>query len=269
MAQIEWLILRSQHDPRLLSACLSARLERYFTAAGLDSWHRAIWKILVAILVIGLVGYFGSTRDFQSALERMLVTAVAFAMMFLVFYLFNIFRSPAIMHDEAQNRIRQLEQTQATLTLSGPHLHSDPRFRNKKHWRMNVYNVGPAAARNVQMKLRCGAPESKDSNWTRDYPYPVYPVGTIKNDPGHISSIGQQINATDDQKYEITFSWKAESGQFFTDINTKGGGHNNIQINSDERWTLSYEVTAENASPIRFVLEILIDDDEVTVAMLT
>jgi hypothetical protein len=91
----------------------------------------------------------------------------------------------------------------------------------------------------------------------------VYPVGTITNDPGHTSSVARQINANDDERYEITCSWKAESGQFFTDINTKGGGHNNVQINSDERWKLSYEVTAENASPIRFVLEIFIEDDEV------
>jgi hypothetical protein len=134
---------------------------------------------------------------------------------------------------------------------------------------LSADNVGPAAARNVQIKLRSGAPEPKDANWTGDYPYAVYPVGTIKNDPGHIGSIGRQINTNDDERYEITCCWKAESGQFFTDINTKGGGHNNIHINSDERWKLSYEVTAENTSPIRFVLEIFIDDDEVTVAMVT
>jgi hypothetical protein len=59
--------------------------------------------------------------------------------------------------------------------------------------------------------------------------------------------------------------WKSESDQFFTNINTKGGGHNQIQINSDERWKFFYEVTAENASSIKFVLEIFIEDDEVKV----
>jgi hypothetical protein len=167
----------------------------------------------------------------------------------------------------AYDRIKQLEQTQATLTLSGPHLHNDHRSKSKNHWRMNVHNAGPAAARNVQMKLRSGASEPRDSNWTGDYTYVVYPVGTIKNDPVHINSIGRQINTNDDEGYDIICGWKAESGQFFTDINTKGGGHNNIQINSDERWKLSYEVTAENASPIKFVLEIFIDGDEVMVAM--
>jgi hypothetical protein len=153
----------------------------------------------------------------------------------------------------------------ATLSISGPHRFKESQYKNKNRWRMMVHNAGPAAARNVQMKLRSGAPEPKDSNWTGDYPYVVYPVGTITNDPGHISSVARQINANDDERYEITCSWKAESGQFFTDINTKGGGHNNIQINSDERWKLSYEVTAENASPIRVVLEIFIEDDGVKV----
>jgi hypothetical protein len=38
-----------------------------------------------------------------------------------------------------------------------------------------------------------------------------------------------------------------------------------IQINSGERWNFLYEVVAENASPIRFVLEFFIDNDEVKV----
>jgi len=132
---------------------------------------------------------------------------------------------------------------------------------------MKVHNTGPAAAANVLMKLRSGAPEPKDTNWTGDYPYPIHPVGTIKNDPGSIGSIARQINVNDNEGYEIACGWQAESGPFFTDINTKGGGHNNVQINLNERWKFSYEVTAENASPLRFVLEVFIDDDEVMVAI--
>jgi hypothetical protein len=179
---------------------------------------------------------------------------------------FRLMRRQESRQAEEDNRIKQLEQTQATLVLSGPHLHNDHRFKNKNHWRMNVHNAGPAAARNVQMKLRRGASEPKDSNWTSDYPYPVYPVGTIKNDPKHIAAIGRQINANDDEGYEISCCWKAGNNQFFTDINTRGGGHNDIRINSGERWNFLYEVVAENASPIRFVLEFFIEnDDEVKV----
>jgi hypothetical protein len=152
----------------------------------------------------------------------------------------------------------------AVLSISGPHLLRDRNYKNKNQWRVTVHNAGPAAARNVQMKLRSGAEEPKDPRWSGDYPYPVSRVGTITNDPGHINVPGQQINANDDEMYEIVCGWETERGhQFFTDINTKGGGHNQIQINSNERWKLSYEVTAENASPIKFDLEIFIENDGV------
>jgi hypothetical protein len=238
-------------------------------ALWIETRERFIIALLLAIIALALIWLLGGREIAGHELIVQIALTVAVIVAFPFVYCWKLVTSPAKMQAEADNRIKQLEQTQATLTLSGPHLHNDPRFKNKNRWRMKVYNVGPAAARNVQMKLRSGAPEPKDANWTGDYPYAVYPVWTIKNYPGHIGSIGRQINTNDDERYEITCCWKAESGQFFTDINTKGGGHNNIHINLDERWKLSYEVTAENTSPIRFVLEIFIDDDEVTVAMVT
>jgi hypothetical protein len=131
---------------------------------------------------------------------------------------------------------------------------------------MKVRNAGSAAARNVQMKLRSGNPEPNDSRWLGDYPYPVYRAGIITNDPGQISALGSLINANDDESYEIVCGWKAESGSFWTNLNTKGGGHNQIHIDTDERWRLSYEVTAENALPVRFDLDIFVEGDEVKVS---
>jgi hypothetical protein len=172
-------------------------------------------------------------------------------------------------------KIRELQEVtsaaaiRTALSITGPDLFKDHKFRNKNHWRMTVHNAGPAAARNVQVKLRSGTPGPKDSNWAGDFPYAVYPVGTITNDPGQINAVGRQINTNDDQSYEIACGWRSESGPFYTDINTKGGGHNIVRIDSDERWKLSYEVTAENALPIRFILELFIEDDEVKVALVS
>jgi hypothetical protein len=158
---------------------------------------------------------------------------------------------------------------QATLSISGPLLLSDRRYKNKNQWRIKVHNTGPIAARNVQMKLRSGSPAPKDPTWAGDYPYPVYQVGPITNNPAHINAPGLQINSTDDEMYEVVCGWKSQSGQFFTNINTKGGGHNQIQINSDERWKLLYETSAENAAPIKFALEIFIENDQVKATMVT
>jgi hypothetical protein len=238
-------------------------------ALWIETKERFMIALLLAIIALALIWLLGGREIAGHELIVQIALTAAVIVAFPFVYCWKLMTSPAKMQAEADDRIKLLEHTQATLTLSGPHLHNDHRFKSQNHWRMRVYNAGPAAARNVQMKLRSGAPEPKDSNWTGDYPYPIYPVGTIKNDPGQISSIGRQINTNDDERYEITCCWKAESGQIFTDINTKGGGHNDIQINTDERWKLSYEVTAENASPIRFVLEIFINNSQVTVAMVT
>jgi hypothetical protein len=89
------------------------------------------------------------------------------------------------------------------------------------------------------------------------------------NDPGHLNAPGRQINAGDDESYEVTWGWKSESGTFFTTINTKGGGHNQIRIDPDERWRFVYELTAENATAIHFTLQILIENDEVKVIRLS
>jgi hypothetical protein len=237
------------------------------------------WFWLVGIPIVAIAGRYweiGQLTIPDTAPEFIVFMAVTVAVSWVVFFAIRLVGAPARLYArladekcEIEARVRVLEQQRATLTLNGPLLHNDPRFKNKKHWRMKVHNAGPATARDVKIRLKGGAPEPKDSNWTGDYPYAVYPIGTIKNYPGHINAIGRQINANDDERYEITCGWKSESGQFFTDVNTKGGGHNNIQINSDERWRLSYEVTAENTSPIRFTLEIFVEDDEVKVAMVT
>ncbi len=237
------------------------------------------WFWPIGVPIVAFVGWYlgiGTLTIPDTFPDFMVFMVVTVAVSWVVLFIVRLVGAPARLYArlegekrEIGTRVHILEQQRATLILSGPHLHTDPRFKSKNLWRMMVHNAGPATARDVKIRLKSGAPEPKDSNWTGDYPYAVYPVGTIKNDPGHINATGRQINTNEDERYEITCGWKSESGQFFTDINTKGGGHNNIQINSDERWKLSYEVTAENSSPMRFVVEMFIEDDEVKVARVT
>jgi hypothetical protein len=250
-----WRIVHSR-------ACRDAR-----NALGIETRKRFVIKLLLAIVTIAFIWLIGGREIAGNALIVRIALTIAVIVILPVVYCWEFVITPAKMQAEADARIKQLKQTQGSLTISGPYLHNNHRFKNKNHWRMTVHNSGPATVRNVQMKLRSGACEPSDSNWIGDYPYPVYPVGAIKSDPVHIVAIGRQINVDDDEKYEIICGWKADSGQFFTDINTRGGGHNDVQINLDERWKLSYEVTAENAPPIKFVLEIFIDNNEVAVAM--
>ena len=237
------------------------------TALWIETRERVGLALLLAIVALAIMWVLGGREIAGHELIVQIAVTTAVIAAFPFVYCWKFVTAPAKMRAEADNRIKQLEQTQATLSLSGPHLHNDRRVKNQNNWRMKIHNSGPAAARNVRMKLKSGGPEPRDANWTADYPYLVYPVGTIKNDAGSISSTARQINTNDDESYDIACGWKAESGgKFFADINTKGGGNNNVQINSDERWKLSYDVTAENAPSIRFVLEIFVENGQVTVA---
>ena len=109
------------------------------------------------------------------------------------------------------------------------------------------------------MKLQSGNPAPKDARWSADYPYPVFSVGSVAD------SMPPQINPTDVQDYEITCGWKNAGTQFITTLNTKNSTNNTILIEPDERWKLSYEVTAANADPVKFALELFVEGDDVKV----
>jgi hypothetical protein len=63
-----------------------------------------MWKVLVAVVavvVVGLSGYFGGTQDLQSGIQKALTTAAAFAIAFLLVYFWNVLAAPAKMDAEA------------------------------------------------------------------------------------------------------------------------------------------------------------------------
>jgi hypothetical protein len=148
--------------------------------------------------------------------------------------------------------------TRAKLSVSGPHLHKDPAYKSQNHWRMTVHNNGPAAAENVRLKLTTIAPRPKYPPWQADYPYPVVRVGSTADAPAY------QINPDDGDNYEIVCGWKSGSAEFFTNLDTKAS-RSPIRIEADERWTLSYELTAKNADPMQFTLRMFVEGDEVQV----
>jgi len=155
----------------------------------------------------------------------------------------------------------------AKLSLSRPHPFRNPRSKNESRWTMRVHNGGPAAARHVLVRLVSATTPPRFGRWTGDYPYPVYPVGTITNDSAQTSNPQRQINPNSFQDYEIISGWETEGGKLNTSLNTKGGGPNDIFIEPDERWRLDYEVTSENADPVHFTLEMFVESNEVKVSM--
>jgi hypothetical protein len=147
-------------------------------------------------------------------------------------------------------RVDALEP-RTTLTIEGPNRFSDRPERNR--WRMVVGNIGPTSARNVQMHLRCIVPAPREPMWFGDYPYLV-------GRPGHrIDEPASVINPRDSELYELVAGWP-NNGEFYTEgLDTKSDYRNPIRIGPDERWILSYDVTAENANQLEFTVEMYVD----------
>jgi hypothetical protein len=191
---------------------------------------------------------------------------VSVVISWIVFFAIRLSGAPArvyaLLENEKNNLQAELEQLRANraiLTISGPHIFKDKNYQSKLRWRIKVHNSGPAPADNVQMKLIHGNLEPEHATWGADYPYPIARVAA-KGATEH------KINPNAYENYEIICGWKSEGGPFFTTLDTKND-RNQIQIHPKERWEFLYEVTASNAKPLSFTLQIFIEADEVRVIM--
>jgi hypothetical protein len=143
----------------------------------------------------------------------------------------------------------------ARLAIKGPRLHQYPpdQSHTTSFCRMAVHNNGAAAANNVRIRLHNIEPRPRHSSWSADYPYPVARVGQP------IETSGCAIDRGADELFQIACGWKNARGEFMAGLDTKSAFHNPTPIEPDERWELTYEVTADNAEAITFLLEMFVE----------
>jgi hypothetical protein len=149
----------------------------------------------------------------------------------------------------------------AHLEVNGPHLFEHD--RTIRRWRVRITNSGPAPALNVKMRLRNIVPRPRYPVWTADYPYPVQRVA-----PEGLEFSNCQISPNDGEKFEIISSWVSSGGQLMTDglgAKYRDSGRSRVPIESDERWTLAYEVLADNSDVITFKILVSPDGDKIRV----
>ena len=149
----------------------------------------------------------------------------------------------------------------ARLSVKGPHFHQyPPRQRQTTHFcRVRIHNRGPAPANNVQIRLLNIEPRPKHASWTGDYPYPVARVGQPIAVPGGL------IKRGGDEVFQVASGWKDSRGDYLAGLDTKSPFHNPTPIAPDERWQMTYEVTADNAEPVQFLLEMFVSGDAVAI----
>jgi len=153
----------------------------------------------------------------------------------------------------------------ARLSVKAPRLHQYPPQRpdTTQFCRVQIHNRGPATANNVHMRLLDIVPRPRHESWPADYPYPVARVGLPLDAPGG------QIRRGGDEVFQLASGWKDTRGEFMAGLDTKSAFHNPTPIARDERWQLTYEVTADNAEPVQFQLEMFVKGDAVAVKRVT
>jgi len=158
-----------------------------------------------------------------------------------------------------EEKIRDLAQTHAKLEIGEPRLFQDTTFINQNSWRMRISNRGPATATNVIVRLWDSKPVPTYGAWQSDFPYDVRRLGH----PVEPDGCGISNNGSED--FEIIASWQSAQGALFTKgMDTKRARADmGIGIDTDEKWELSYRVTADNSDSIDFVVRIYVSDGAV------
>lgn len=149
---------------------------------------------------------------------------------------------------------RRIGET-ARLSIKGPRLHQYPPDQSHTTYfcRLAVRNHGPATAKNVRMHLLNIEPRPRHSSWLADYPYPVAPVSQP------VEAVTCVLDRDADELFQVARGWKNSRGEFMAGLDTKSAFHNPTPIEPDERWQLTYEVTADNAEAVSFLLEMFVD----------
>lgn len=224
----------------------------------IETRERFVIALLLAVIALTLIWLFGGREiaGHELIVQIALTSAVIVAFPFV--YCWKLVTSPAKRQAEADARIEQLEQTRAIMSVSGPDLNY---YHPRNRWRMRVHNRGPAVAANVRMKLLQISPKPRYSPWQADYPYPVAIVGLTIDAPEC------RINPNDDAHYQVATGWQSGGGDYFTSIDTRTNEPTRLEL--DERWTLSYEVTAGNAEAIAFSLRMFIENGQVKLERVT
>jgi len=114
-----------------------------------------------------------------------------------------------------------------------------------------VTNAGGEIAANVRVLLRDIAPKPRSAAWRAEN---AQAMTWVTAAPGHEQS-PCNIEADREETFEvIAGSPGAEGTVVCRGLNTAAPAEA-VPIEDDERWTLTYEVVADNARPVGFTLE--------------
>lgn len=120
------------------------------------------------------------------------------------------------------------------------------------HYRVGVYNCGPAMAENLELWLMNIEPRPRAPIFNADYPYRVRRASSAKGE-----DVGCHLNPEHEELFELLWFWMSSpdgEGLMVDGIDTKR--HETVRrfpIKPDESWRLTYKVSCANSNPIILV----------------
>jgi hypothetical protein len=213
-------------------------------------WVR--WALSALLFVIGIGAFvqwpfkvpsgLDALHDLAFDAELWLVNHVELPALFTLFMMIGVL----LLFPDLMRVINAL-QGLPHLHVTGPYLYRDDIIN---HHRVVIENHGGNPAENVEVQLVDVVPRPRAQRWKADYPYRVQRVGATGSDQAPCR-IGPGMH----ERFEVISGWPNKEGLMFAGgLSTKGEYRDPLNIQDDERWTLTYEVTADNAELRRFAL---------------
>lgn len=228
--------------------------------------RRAFALLLVALEFVAFFGWpfpvpsdLNSIADFAVSLDAWLINHASYPGIFVVGLIWAVLLG----FPELSAAIMWLRRkTEAPrLTITGPYMHP---HGLERHYRMIVANAGGEIAANVKVLLKGIEPKPRYAPWRADYPYPMNRVTAASGHEQSPCNIGPGRSET----YEVIAGWESSTGPVFCgSLDTKVDYRNPVQLENDERWTLSYDVAADNAASAEFALDAYVEDKALVVEL--
>jgi hypothetical protein len=216
---------------------------------------RASFIIAIISVITGaaiwLLPDFGMTVD-ASGLIAMIKSPSFYALLVALILLFNLVCAQYwIWVEERQARaiaeaqISEILATRAQLSIDDPYPVPSP--YGFISWMMKVHNEG-ASATNVHLNLCDIYPRLNSPYWDANYPYPIIQVGRVlDSNECHIHRGGVAI-------FELIQIWPVENDGILTSLNTRMPGNNQVKIERNAQWKMTYKLTAGTAEALEFTL---------------
>jgi len=151
---------------------------------------------------------------------------------------------------EFEKIIETKQKSKQLLEISGPFFVPKSLREGDGDWRITVHNKTDVTVKNVQVKLTDIKPPPRDHSFRWDYP--------------HIVSPSQDIHPKDNDLFQIFSCWPMDGYFNVRGIDKRENGNWPIRLELNERWELTYQITAEDMEqPIVYLVEVFTEGNTV------